>query len=81
MLKVKGTVLRQNLNALTRQALGPYALPFASEALEEGYNEPPIGPDYAAPITKHYFNNRKTSIYGGSNEVQKSIIAKLSLGR
>ena len=81
MLKVKGTVLRQNLNALTRQALGPYALPFVSEALEEGYNEPPIGPDYAAPITKQYFNNRKTSIYGGSNEVQKSIIAKLSLGR
>ena len=81
MLKVKGTVLRQNLNALTRQALGPYALPFVSEALEEGYNEPPIGPDYAAPIAKQYFNNRKTSIYGGSNEVQKSIIAKLSLGR
>ena len=81
MLKVKGTVLRQNLNALTRQALGPYALPFVSEALEEGYNEPPIGPDYAAPVTKQYFNNRKTSIYGGSNEVQKSIIAKLSLGR
>ncbi|MEP6445261.1 MAG: acyl-CoA dehydrogenase family protein [Hyphomicrobiales bacterium] len=81
MLKVKGTVLRQNLNALTRQALGPYALPFISEALEEGYNEPPIGPDYAAPVTKQYFNNRKTSIYCGSNEVQKSIIAKLSLGR
>ena len=81
MLKVKGTVLRQNLNVLTRQALGPYALPFVSEALEEGYNEPPIGPDYAAPVTKQYFNNRKTSIYGGSNEVQKSIIAKLSLGR
>ena len=36
----------------------------------------PVGPDYAMPATAEYFNNRKLSIYGGSNEVQKSIIAK-----
>ncbi|MEQ8651374.1 MAG: acyl-CoA dehydrogenase family protein [Kiloniellales bacterium] len=80
MLKIKGTEVRQQINALTRRALGPYALPFVSEALEEGYNEEPIGPDYANPLTKEYFNNRKITIYGGSNEIQKNILAKALLG-
>ncbi len=80
MLKIKGTEVRQQINSLTRRALGPYALPFVSEALEEGYNEAPIGPDYANPLTKEYFNNRKITIYGGSNEIQKNILAKALLG-
>ncbi len=80
MLKIKGTEIRQELNDLTRQAMGPYALPFVSEALEEGYNEEPVGPDYAAPAAKQYFNNRKLSIFGGSNEIQKTIITKTILG-
>ncbi len=80
MLKIKGTEVRQQINALTRRALGPYALPFVSEALEEGYNEAPIGPDYANPLAKEYFNNRKITIYGGSNEIQKNILAKAMLG-
>jgi len=80
MLKVKGTVLRQSINDLTRRALGPYAMPFVSEALEQGYNEPPIGPDYANSISKDYFNHRKTSIYGGSNEIQRNIISKMMMG-
>lgn len=75
MLKIKGTVIRQEINDLTRRAVGPYAMPFVSEALE-GANEPPIGPDYAGPVAAQYFNNRKLSIYGGSNEVQRQIIAK-----
>jgi alkylation response protein AidB-like acyl-CoA dehydrogenase len=44
------------------------------------WNEPPIGPDYAAPLAPQYFNWRKISIYGGSNEIQKNIIAKAILG-
>ena len=75
MLKVKGTVIRQEINALTRTAIGPWAMPFQSEAVE-GSNEAPVGPDYAAPVTGQYLNNRKLSIYGGSNEIQRSIIAK-----
>ncbi|WP_281824820.1 acyl-CoA dehydrogenase family protein [Jannaschia rubra] len=75
MLKIKGTVLRQEINALTRTAIGPYAMPFQSEAVE-GTNEEAIGPDYAGPVTAQYLNNRKLSIYGGSNEVQRAIIAK-----
>lgn len=80
MLKVKGTIIRQEINDLARRALGPYALPFSSEAMEEGYNEEPIGPDYANPIAAKYFNNRKMSIYAGSNEVQRAIITKTKLG-
>ena len=79
MLKIKGTVIRQEINALTREAVGPYAMPFVSEALEPGSNVEPVGPDYALPAAATYFNNRKLSIYGGSNEVQKTIISKAIL--
>jgi alkylation response protein AidB-like acyl-CoA dehydrogenase len=80
MLKIKGTEIRLEINDLARRALGPYAMPFVSEALEAGYNDPPIGPEYANPIASQYFNNRKQPIYGGSNEIQKNIIAKSILG-
>jgi len=76
MLKIKGTELRQQINDLTRRAVGPYAIPFVSEALDEGSNAQAIGPEYAAPVAAQYFNNRKLTIYGGSNEVQRTIIAK-----
>ena len=65
---------------LTRQALGPYAVPFVSEALDEGSNESWMGPDYAQGVTADYFNNRKISIFGGSNEIQRGIITKAILG-
>lgn len=78
MLKVKGTIIRQEINDLARRAVGPYAMPFASEAVE-GDNAP-IGPDYAAPLAADYFNNRKLSIFGGSNEIQRGIIAKVKMG-
>jgi len=80
MLKIKGTVLRQSINDLTRRALGPYAMPFVSEALDMGYNDEPVGPDYANPVAADYFNHRKTSIYGGSNEIQRNIISKMMMG-
>ncbi|QFU08010.1 Acyl-CoA dehydrogenase [Rhodobacteraceae bacterium THAF1] len=79
MLKIKGTQIRQEINNLTRAACGPYAMPFVSEALEPGSNIDTVGPDYAMPSTAEYFNNRKLSIYGGSNEVQRQIIAKTML--
>ena len=78
MLKVKGTIIRQEINDLARRAAGPYAMPFPSEAVE-GDNDP-IGPDYAGKTAAQYFNNRKLSIFGGSNEIQRGIIAKVSLG-
>jgi alkylation response protein AidB-like acyl-CoA dehydrogenase len=80
MLKIKGTVIRQEINDLARRALGPLALPFVSEALDEGYNEELIGPEYANAVARDYFNNRKLSIFAGSNEIQRGIIAKTRLG-
>ncbi|MEM9552005.1 MAG: acyl-CoA dehydrogenase family protein [Pseudomonadota bacterium] len=78
MLKVKGTVIRQEINDLARRAVGPYAMPFASEAVD-GDNDP-VGPDYAGPLAAQYFNNRKLSVFGGSNEIQRGIIAKVTMG-
>ncbi|MCV6594083.1 MAG: acyl-CoA dehydrogenase family protein [Silicimonas sp.] len=79
MLKVKGTEIRQEINDLARRAVGSYALPFASESLE-GSNQPLPDPYDAGAVTGTYFNNRKISIFGGANEVQKNIISKIALG-
>ena len=63
------------------EAIGPYALPDQFRHTDDDrWNEPPIGPDYAPPLAPTYFNWRKISIYGGSNEIQKNIIAKAILG-
>ena len=79
MLKVKGTIIRQEINDLARRAVGPYAMPFVSEAVE-GSNEPLPDPHDAGPVAAQYFNNRKISIFGGSNEIQRGIIAKVKMG-
>ncbi|SOH94195.1 hypothetical protein SAMN06273572_103224 [Monaibacterium marinum] len=80
LLKIKGTEIRQEINALFMAAMGPQAQPFIPEALDEGYNGPRIGPEGAAWAAKDYFNNRKLSIFGGSNEIQKNIVSKAMLG-
>ncbi len=81
MLKIRGTQIRQELSSLYRRAMGPYAVPFVEEALEdEQYDAPPIGPEGAAPAAAQYFNLRKMSIFGGSNEIQRNIISKMILG-
>ncbi|UWR21948.1 acyl-CoA dehydrogenase family protein [Sulfitobacter sp. S190] len=79
MLKVKGTVIRQEINDLARRAAGVYAMPFASEAIE-GANTALPDPLAAGPVAAQYFNNRKLSIFGGSNEIQRQIIAKTTMG-
>jgi alkylation response protein AidB-like acyl-CoA dehydrogenase len=80
ILKLKGTEIQQAVTELLFEAVGYYANPYVPEALTEGWNEDPIGPDYAATLAPYYFNWRKASIYGGSNEIQKNIIAKMVLG-
>ena len=79
-LKIRGTEVQQGITELLIEAIGNYAHPFVPESMETGWNENPIGPDHAASIAPHYFNWRKASIYGGSNEIQKNIIAKAVLG-
>jgi len=80
LLKICGSELQQELTELMFEAVGWYSNPYVPEALDPGWNEEPIGPDYAAPLAPQYFNYRKTSIYGGTNEIQKGIIAKMVMG-
>ena len=79
ILKIGGTDLQQSLSDLYVEALGYYAHPFMSEE-DLKSNEKRIGPDFAANVMPHYLNYRKVSIYGGSNEVQRNVIAKAVLG-
>jgi len=80
LLKIEGTLIQQDLTELAREAVGNYAFPFIPEAFDPLWNEDRVGPDYAAPLAPVYFNWRKASIYGGSNEVQRGIISKHVLG-
>ncbi|MFG5380252.1 acyl-CoA dehydrogenase family protein [Yoonia sp. R2-816] len=75
LLKIKGTQIRQEITDLARRAVGPHAMPFASEAIE-GTNMTLPDPFDAGNVTGAYFNNRKLSIFGGSNEIQREIFAK-----
>jgi alkylation response protein AidB-like acyl-CoA dehydrogenase len=76
ILKIKGTEIQQRLQELALEAAGHYGAPFLHNL---GHNAN-IGPSYADGVAGDYFNGRKTSIYGGSNEIQRNIIAKMVLG-
>jgi pimeloyl-CoA dehydrogenase large subunit len=78
ILKIRGSELQQATTELLLDVAGPYAMPF--DAQTEQANEPPVAPDWAARSAGTYFNTRKVSIYGGSNEIQRNIIAKAFLG-
>jgi pimeloyl-CoA dehydrogenase large subunit len=81
VLKIKGSEIQQATSELLMDVVGPYALPYQAERADgDRWNEPPVGPDWASTIAPTYFNLRKVSIYGGSNEIQRSIIAKAILG-
>ena len=80
MLKIRGTDVQQKISEMLMKAMGYYAAPYLPEALEYGWNEAPVGPDGAAGLAPAYFNMRKTSIYGGTNEIQRNIIARMVLG-
>lgn len=79
MLKVKGTEIRQAITALMRRAIGPYAQPFLPEEMDLDYEGEHLTNDYAASLAPHYYNMRKLSIFGGSNEIQKNIVSKMIL--
>jgi len=79
MLKCKGTEIQQAISEVALETVGYYAMPFIQDTWAK-INEPRPGPDYAAPIAPYYFNLRKASIYAGSNEIQRNIMAKAVLG-
>jgi alkylation response protein AidB-like acyl-CoA dehydrogenase len=80
ILKLKGSTIQQATTELMMEIVGPYVMPFAASDEGDGRNEPGFGPDYAAGAAPTYFNWRKISIYGGSNEIQRNIVAKAILG-
>jgi alkylation response protein AidB-like acyl-CoA dehydrogenase len=80
LLKCRGTDLQQAVNELALDALGYYALPLDQSTPEPGDNFQPVGPAYANGVAQDYFNTRKVSIFAGSNEVQRNIMAKMVLG-
>ncbi|HEY0061682.1 MAG TPA: acyl-CoA dehydrogenase family protein [Telluria sp.] len=80
VLKVRGTEIQQTLTELMVEAAGPMAVPFDPAYLESETAHSAAGDDDGAPLAGYYFNFRKTSIYGGSNEIQRNIITQMILG-
>ncbi len=81
LLKIRGSEIQQRYSELMMLAAGPFSLPFIEDAMEAGWQgDFPGGAAANAPLASTYFNMRKTTIYGGSNEVQREIVAKTVLG-
>lgn len=87
LLKIRGSEIQQRYTELMMLAAGPFAVPFLHEAMDAGWQGDqalgglfPGGAWHAAPLAGTYFNYRKTTIYGGSNEVQRNIVAQTVLG-
>ncbi|WP_407151103.1 pimeloyl-CoA dehydrogenase large subunit [Bradyrhizobium sp. ORS 86] len=75
VLKLKGSEIQQTTTELLMELIGPFAAPFDEDPHGSG-----LTANWAAQIAPIYFNNRKLSIYGGSSEIQRNIIAKVVLG-
>jgi len=80
LLKIRGSEIQQRYTELMMQAAGPYSLPFVHEAMEAGWQGDFVGAAHCAPLAGTFFNYRKTTIYGGSNEVQRNIVSQTVLG-
>ena len=79
-LKISGTVIEQELNELLVEAMGFYALPYDASMVRPDANEPPVGPEHSVGLMSERLLRRAASIYGGSNEIQRNVIAKAVLG-
>ena len=80
LLKIRGSEIQQRFSELMMLAAGPYSLPLIHEAMDAGWQGDAVGAIHCAPLASTYFNMRKTTIYGGSNEVQRNIVAQTVLG-
>ena len=80
IMKVQTTELMQAIDELALQALGTYASVLQTEARSPDSNAPFVGPEAGLTVTPRYLNDRAGSIYGGSNEIQRNIVARLILG-
>jgi alkylation response protein AidB-like acyl-CoA dehydrogenase len=80
ILKSKGTFISQALSELMLEAVGYYSSPWVMEQFDAGWNQPPIGPGYAKNAMPLYARQRANTIEGGTEEIQKNVIAKQVLG-
>ena len=80
MTKILGTEISQKVTELAIEAASLNALVLQPEAIEPGSGVDPIGPELTLTAMPRYLNTRATTIYGGSSEVQRGIIAKMVLG-
>ena len=81
LLKIKGSEIQQRYSELMMLAAGPFTLPYVGEAMDAGWQgDYFVNFNICAPLAGVYFNQRKTTIYGGSNEVQRNIISQTVLG-
>jgi alkylation response protein AidB-like acyl-CoA dehydrogenase len=80
LLKIRGSEIQQRYSELMMLAAGPATVPLRKEAMEAGWQAELAGGAFVAPLAATYFNMRKTTIYGGSNEVQRNIVAQTVLG-
>ena len=80
ILKIVGTELAQEMDELFLELAAYQSLPFVPEQFEDGFQGTPLGTGTSAAAALTYFNNRKLSIFGGSNEIQRNIICKHVLG-
>jgi len=80
LLKIRGSEIQQRYSELMMLAAGPLTRPFVQEAMEAGWQGDMVVPGNVLPLAGTYFNLRKTTIYGGSNEVQRNIVAQTVLG-
>lgn len=80
LLKITGTEVQQSLHELGIELAGYYAAPLVPDMLEGGSNALPIGPEWAMPATGMYLLGRAATLYGGTNEIQRGVIAKAVLG-
>ncbi len=79
-LKISGTQIEQELNELLIEAMGYYALPYGASQVRPDANEPPVGAEHGVGLMSERLLRRAASIYGGSNEIQRNVIAKGVLG-
>jgi len=80
MLKTARTETMQRIDDLAIEAAGLYGTVEQTAARQPGSNIEAVGPDHSLTAMPRYLNNRAASIYGGSNEVQRNVMAKLLLG-
>ena len=79
MLKIRGSEIQQEITELVLEASGYYANSIQKNIIEIGMNEPKVGPSWTSTSAQKYFDMRKTTIYAGSTEIQKNILAKMVL--